>query len=280
MKHKKFTHPYIANHEDVRLHEVLSVPLLKGIMENFHPKNRIQSKHRVEALVRDVAAGAWRFDVGQFIRFDVNGNLIDGQKRIMAHIAYDAPLRVNVQFGLPPDAILYMDGDQHRTLSDNYSLNVNGQPTRQAFKENRLRFSVATWVKHGQRWDVKGTSRSKMLWTEAELLEFLADRGDVVDFVLTDNRNTRRPGALGAMALYAIKDMDEATEFRDSVYGDAKLPIGSPAHTLRKYLMVKSCGGSYPIYDYNNTVRCINAFHAGGLIKQSKMNNSPTDWEF
>ena len=281
MKNKN-THPYISQTERSLLHEVLAISTMALIMEKYHPKNRNLNVARVAALERDVNANKWNPNAGQYLYFDKNGNLIDGQKRVMAHLNAGLPLEINVHYGLPPDAILFMDGDQHRTLSDNYSLKVDGQPTRQEFSATRLRFSVAVWCMHGLHWAKDTTtSRTKVLWTETEILDFLKAHKKEIDFVLTDDRTTRRPGTLGAMAIYAMKDLEAATRFRDSVYGNGQgLTAGNPVHTLRKYLQVKSSGGSYPIYDYNNTLRCINAFQAGRRIKPSQLWNKPEDWEF
>lgn len=276
----KTKHPYISSSEKVALKQTLAVAMLANLLEHYHPKNRHASGIRIEALERDIVAGHWRPDVGQFIRFNRKGEIIDGQKRIMAHRNVNIPMVVNIHYGLPEDAILYMDGDQHRTIADNYSLRIHDVPTAKDFAANRLRFSIAAWCKHGLRWEIAGTPRNKMVWTEAELMQFCNENKELIDFVLPETKTTRRPGILGAMAIYAMKDKTAATAFRNKLFGDGKgLKGNDPIRTLRKYLEEKSVGGSYPIYDFNNTIRAINAFHNGRQLPKHALCNDPADWD-
>jgi hypothetical protein len=256
---------------------------MKFIITHYHPMNRPRNSARLDALERDIRNGDYRSDVGHFIKFDSNGNLIDGQKRVYAHLNCQQPLKINVHFGLPPESILYIDRGQPRTIAANVTLSFNigkqRQPTKDEFFTDRIRFAVATWCKHGLRWDEPGTPRNKLIWTERELMEFVIQNERYIDFAL-DNASTNRPGCLGAIAIYAMKDFQQAMRFRNGVYGNGtNLVAGSPIQTLREYLKVQSLGGSYPIYDYNNTLRCINAFHVGRQCGSQDLSNNPADWE-
>jgi len=284
MTKTKLKHPFIAKRESVSLGVTLSIETMEYILNNFHPMNRKRNQGRQSALERDFRNGDYRSDVGHFIKFDIHGNLIDGQKRIHAALRCGTSLTINVHFGLPSDAMLYIDRGQPRTVAANYTLrkNVgkNRMPSAQEFSADRLNFSVASWCKHGLRWEVAGTPRDKQIWTERELMEFVAENESYLTFVL-ENATTVRPAVLGAMAIYAMKDSVKAMMFRNSVYGNGRgLVSGNPIHTLREYLKTQSIGGSYPIYDYNNTVRIINAFYFGHQLGLEQLNNERADWEF
>lgn len=281
-----FNHPFISKKEKVVLGVTLSVDMMQWIVEYYHPLNRPRNNHRLKALERDVRNGDYRSDVGGFIKFDVNGNLIDGQKRIFAHLNMNIPLQVNVHFGLPADAMLYIDRNQPRSIAANVTLakNVgfNRQPTNEEFSTDRLDYSVAAWCKHGLYWNTSGATKTKHIWTERELMEFVAEKSRMLEFVITDTRTTSRPGVLAAIAIYATKFPQEATKFRNLFYGidTSPIPVGSPVHTLIEYLGPSSLGGNFPNYNYFNTVRCINAFHAGQNISGAQMSNSHEKFAF
>jgi hypothetical protein len=281
-----FKHPYIAGRETVLTEQVFSVELMQNIVDNYHPMNRPRQTGRQQALERDIRNGDYRTDVGNMIKFDRNGNMIDGQKRFYSHLNAGVPLQITVQYGLPLDAILFIDRNQPRTVAANVTLakniNLNRQPTKSEFTADRRDISIATWCLHGLRWNEAGSASDKPIWTERELMEFVAQNERFIRFVLIEGATTRRPGALGAMAIYAMKNLQEASKFRNALYGfnDNHVFAGSPIHTLREYLKVKSDGGSAPIWDYFNTVRCINAFHAGQNIAGTSLNNGREDFSF
>jgi hypothetical protein len=177
-RNQTFRHPYIAKRESVSLGQNFSVPMMQAIVKNFHPMNRRRNTSRQKALERDILNGDYRSDVGHFIKFDINGNLIDGQKRIYAHLCVGMPLKINVQFGLPAESILFIDRGQPRTIAANVTLSKNvgmkRQPAKSEFTADRQDFAVATWCLHGLRWNEAGSPSDKPIWTERELMEFVA----------------------------------------------------------------------------------------------------------
>lgn len=282
-----FRHPFISKKESVMLAQVLTVSMMEAILKDYHPMNRPRNTSRQRAMVRDIQNGDWKSEVGGFIRFDINGNLIDGQKRVHAHLEARMPFITNVQFGLPVESILYIDRNQPRTVAANVTLSknvgANRQPTKDDFTHDRIEYSIASWCKYGLRWNEPGSSYDKPVWTERELLEFVTQNQRYISFVFNDDSTTTRPGVLGAIAVYAMKNFEEATQFRNLLFGtDANTPVlvGSPVHTLREYLKVRSSGGSAPIWDYFNTVRCINAFHGGQQITGTQLNNGRANFAF
>ncbi len=77
-------------------------------------RNRPMSENTVIAYGLDMLEGRWQHD-GAPIRFDTDGNLIDGQHRLKACIDSGVSFEKDVIFGLPPGAILTIDIHRPRT---------------------------------------------------------------------------------------------------------------------------------------------------------------------
>lgn len=83
-------------------------------------KNKINRKLKrgvVDAYARDMIAGNWPL-TGDAIRFDVNGDLLDGQHRLKACIQADCSFRTVVFYGVDPDARDFIDIGKSRNIRD------------------------------------------------------------------------------------------------------------------------------------------------------------------
>ena len=85
-------------------------------------KNRKLSARRVAAFARDIKNNAWRF-TGDAIRFDVNGNLLDGQHRLRACIEAGKPFTSLVLYKLPTESRDFIDLGAPRSPADVLMLN-------------------------------------------------------------------------------------------------------------------------------------------------------------
>ncbi len=79
---------------------------------NVH--NRPLSDDLVIAYMVDMLDGRWQYN-GDAIRFDTEGNLIDGQHRLHTCIEAGVPFETDVIFGLAPEAIRTIDIGRART---------------------------------------------------------------------------------------------------------------------------------------------------------------------
>lgn len=79
---------------------------------------------RVAQYARDMRAGAWK-RTGETIKFDTNGDLLDGQHRLAAVIESEATAPMSVTFGLDPDIKHYVDTGAARTPAD--ALRIKGE---------------------------------------------------------------------------------------------------------------------------------------------------------
>lgn len=77
--------------------------------------NRRIHPGRVEAYVRDMQMHRWY--IGETIKFDNGGGLIDGHHRLNAVIAYGSSVPMLVTRGLPPESIMGIDLGQSRNIA-------------------------------------------------------------------------------------------------------------------------------------------------------------------
>lgn len=87
-------------------------------------RNRSVSELTVARYLNDMTAGRWQYAADP-IRFDADGNLLDGQHRLTALAAVADPelaLPMLVVRGLPADTQLIMDQGKRRTPGDQLSL--------------------------------------------------------------------------------------------------------------------------------------------------------------
>ena len=84
-------------------------------------KNRTVTKSRVDAYCEEMKSGNWVCN-GDTIRFDINGNLINGQHRLLAIIKSDKPIDILVVEGLPLEAFTTIDTGKMRNAKDVFNI--------------------------------------------------------------------------------------------------------------------------------------------------------------
>jgi hypothetical protein len=84
--------------------------------------NRHVTQGHVATLAKSMRNGEWDETLGDPIRFDSNGHLMDGQHRMWALVEYDSPLLFAVRTGLAPEAMLAFDQGRRRALPDALSM--------------------------------------------------------------------------------------------------------------------------------------------------------------
>jgi hypothetical protein len=140
-------------------------------------KNRNLSKMRVIGYSNEMKAGRWKVN-GDCIRFDTNGELIDGQHRLHAIIESGCTIGYIVIMGLPVDSFETIDQNKPRTTGDVLSIdkikNSNSIGAMSTVLVNAYvnKSFVFTRNRDGGR---DGTNASKQ-----ELLQFVRLNGDIL----------------------------------------------------------------------------------------------------
>ena len=88
----------------------------KQLVKRNYEHNRAISKHRVDEMAHDMKAGKWRGVASDPIKFDRDGNLLNGQHRLSAIISSGETVEQYIVTGLDAGDYRYMDTGQSRTV--------------------------------------------------------------------------------------------------------------------------------------------------------------------
>lgn len=91
--------------------------LARSLIEHRNNSNRDVTLGRVEQYAEDIRRGAWIVN-GEAIKVSRDGEVLDGQHRLLAVLQADAPITSVLITGLPPEAQESMDQGRPRTFAD------------------------------------------------------------------------------------------------------------------------------------------------------------------
>jgi len=112
--------------------------LAKDILENHNNLNRNRNKEHVKSLLNNMKQGTWRFN-GDTIRFDRDGELIDGQHRLAALVEFGKPLPMIVIKGFDKETMKTIDQEiKPRNLADLFKMNGVKDATNVSATINRF----------------------------------------------------------------------------------------------------------------------------------------------
>jgi hypothetical protein len=200
--------------------------------------NRTVRPRRVQEFKRDMLAGEWR-DVGDPIRFDTNGRLVDGQHRlhgVMAATEADGNPDLSITFvvvrGVEPEDRHVIDTGTRRTAGD--QLKMAG------YRNAALLAAATKWcllVDRGLNADALVRSV-----THAEIMDFVHRNPTLVE--ITEHVAYRMrasvdmPAGYIAAGYFLCQRIDEraAEEFFERLTDGAMLEAGDPILALRSRL--------------------------------------------
>lgn len=195
--------------------------------------NRSIKEEGVKMLVRALKSGGF-VDTAETIKFDSNGELIDGQHRLAAIIRADVSAPITLAMGLPPKAKRLIDTGSKRTPRDIMVLGDIYPDMRNHLK------SLAAAVKLAVQF-VLETSTLKLSVPEIE--EAVKQLGtENVKAVLTEcGRHGRKPGSLLTYAPFVAAMIfahrlypDQTIQFIERVASGAMLNEKDPELVLRE----------------------------------------------
>jgi len=142
--------------------------------------NRPITKSHVESLKRDMINGKWQFN-GDPIRFNVNGELVDGQHRLQACIESECSFESIVVRGLPVEAMAVIDINKHRTFGDHLAITGAGLD---GIASTKVLASLARMVWYYERKGAPFMGQGREKPTHFELEDVLARHASLGDAVL------------------------------------------------------------------------------------------------
>lgn len=210
-------------------------PSIAVRMLEHNRRNRHLNDRTITAYAQAMRDHQW-LENGDAIRFDTEGNLLDGQHRLNAIIKADATLPMLVIRGIDPAAQVTMDAGRKRTVAD--QLSIGG--TRNATAIAR----VGRVLLLSEQLGLEAALRNDIAPGPVELLDYCdTHRRHVADMTGRATRFRHESGRLLPVATCAAlwdalrqADPDEADTFMDGLATGANLPPDSPLLLLRKSL--------------------------------------------
>lgn len=135
--------------------------------------NRPVSRHKVRQYAADMRAGRWRLS-NDAVSFDVSGSLVNGQHRLHACVAADAPFLTLVVWNLPDESMTALDSGRKRNTND--SLAIAGREYVKGAGSTVRRIFL------GMRHTGGGNSNITRPYSDQEIDEFLGVHHKHVEF--------------------------------------------------------------------------------------------------
>jgi hypothetical protein len=200
-------------------------------------KNRNINIRRVNFYLDQMKRGLWQF-VGDSIRFAWNGDLVDGQHRLIALTQYGEPLEFIIVENLDPESIVVIDTGKVRSAGDAvHMLGVSYATTMAAAVRTIIGFRANRFSDGNSRYDgSKGISNT-------EIVNFIKKHPgleDMTAYVLGLQHQFRYIQGSTLCALYFIlstKNATKAETFFEKYASGIDLGEKSPIRILRNRLM-------------------------------------------
>ncbi|MDT9681854.1 hypothetical protein RND61_07170 [Streptomyces sp. TRM76323] len=193
--------------------------------------NRPISASKVKQWRTAIEEGRWRL-THQGIAFDPDGNLIDGQHRLMAIGAGDLPVWLPVFYGVPAECFAVLDINYHRSAAN--SLSIAG---------HKNAATLAATIKLIAAYDANNFSSSSSIITNEEhlaLVEKLPGVGEATNFGLRLWKAIRiMPSSASAAAYITRRERRDLTNeqwqsWEEGIVTGAMLPGNDPRLNLRE----------------------------------------------
>lgn len=193
--------------------------------------NRAVRASLVERFTNVMLAGGWHLN-GETIKFDYDGNLIDGQHRLMAVVEAGRHQQFVVVRNLPPVSRASIDTGARRTLADWLRMNGEGDAVNLATSLN--------WYYRLTAFDDPRIPQSEYPTYEQSMALLKRNPGlrDTVRHWRSRLAEVTTRGALMCALVYRFSEVDphRAEIFAELLWTGADLSRGDPILVLRRFL--------------------------------------------
>ena len=196
--------------------------------------NRSVSKGRLKMMMRILLSGLFIFNAEALI-FDIHGNLVNGQKRVLACIETGIGFPTLIIRGIDPAAIPTLDTCQCRTLAD--MLAMMGEANRGPLSSS-IKFTWA-FINHREAYANSSTAMNGCsLEVGLDVFEEHEGLRESVAFICGMNARIIQPWGYTSAAHYlaALYDKKKADEYFTAVGGGLGLTRDNPATAVRQKL--------------------------------------------
>ena len=212
--------------------ELVTPEIAQKFIESMGPNRRVVQKH-VDYLAQAMKNGEWVESAGDPVRFNEQGELIDGQHRLWAIIETGMSFHFNIVRGLPIESMAVLDTGRSRSLRN--FLEIAG--------EHNATILSATLYNLQQYWETGEIAKGwgGRLGTRKAFLILQEHPGIRVSVSKVYQVNHVLRGGQGRWATihYILAQIDyEDTEFFfEKLYSGDGLPLNSPILLLRNRLL-------------------------------------------
>lgn len=239
--------------------------------------NRNTSQGWVSKMARDMASGDFPF-TGESIKFDENGDLIDGQHRLQALIQSGVrKVEMLIVEGIPRQHQRFMDKNRTRKVADSLSMELKVPSAPMAVATARIVLM----------WEIEEIKSGTLKPSDAEIYDWVGDNQELLNPSVRYGMKLRNDiGALPSptAAVYFLTmrlDSDDANQFWSGVEQGVGLHEGDPELTLRNAIIrLAARGGEKQFKPFLAMLaQAWNAKREGRKIKRlhPKPNNELTD---
>lgn len=210
-------------------------------------RNRHLSTTRVEAYTKFMKDGLWIYD-GDPIRFNQDGELVDGQHRLWALVEANYTTQFLVVRGVSREAFATMNTGKTRSFSDIMSVEYPEIPS--IVRTGTVVQVIYRWS-IGRRGSTLSSSGANQAIPNAVLLAFFEANKDTIVRVVREGGRvighvhgmTITTAAIGLWAFEKI-DSEDATDFFDKLMTGRGLESGSPILAYRNWIARNMQGAS------------------------------------
>jgi hypothetical protein len=208
------------------------IEITPQLAESFLEKNtsnRPLSLRTINELAQAMENDEWQVN-GEAIKFDIQGNLIDGQHRLKAIIKSNQPIRTFVLRDLSADSFKTLDTGKKRGNADTLSILGFNNPALLA-ASSRFVFNFQA-----------SQLRSNKVVSNLQMEDFIARNPEIclsIDFIKEIKAESLFPGAVaaGLHFLMCKSDRDDAELFFRDLAKGSMLGATDPVFLLRERLL-------------------------------------------
>lgn len=209
-----------------------------------NPRNRNVRPGKVARIRDDILAGLWDSSICNPIRFNRDGELVDGQHRLLAIVAADVPVVAWIEHDVDS---LHIDEAESRRIGDILSMNgivVRGEGRQAQSIINsinlitNLRASNRQWTPHSVKGNGISNEKAMEMALKIDNFDALVKKSNGIYKAQPRMARIFTQSAAGALLHFAEMDIgaaDEAEEFLRRITSGENLRRGDPELAYRKW---------------------------------------------
>jgi hypothetical protein len=206
---------------------------------NFRPRDQA----RVKRYAGEMSAGEWELN-GESIKFSVNGELLDGQHRLLAVVEANSPIRMAVTRNIAAEA-KYLDRGKPRSVSQWIQhTGIKNANTIASISRGCVAHEKGLW---------KSKSWAADVILDSEVIDFAVEHHQRINDTFSHKTHIKGiPNSTIGAILFIGSGMQGATKsetvrwFRDRLAGGAELSETDPVFHLRNRLAVATQQNAIP----------------------------------